>query len=94
MEGGGGGRSDEPAVKADGWRWIITSFKADVYFSLWFYLFLQDSLLMKVLVIVGWKTSGWQWGCRFVGERGGEEAVSLSAVEIYRQQPPGDWIGN
>jgi hypothetical protein len=49
---------------------------------------------MKVLVIVGWKTSGWQWGCRFVGERGGEEAVSLSAVEIYRQQPPGDWIGN
>jgi hypothetical protein len=30
----GGGERSRPAVKADGWRWIITSFKADVYFSL------------------------------------------------------------
>lgn len=34
----GGGEEEEgdsgSAVKADGWRWIITSFKADVYFSL------------------------------------------------------------
>lgn len=29
-----------------------------------------------------------------VVDGGGEEAVSLSAEEIYRQQPPGDWIGN
>jgi hypothetical protein len=29
-----GGGESRPAVKADGWRWIITSFKADVYFSL------------------------------------------------------------
>ena len=31
-----------------------------------------------------------------VGRTAGEEAVSLSfeTEEIYRQQPPGDWIGN
>lgn len=39
-----GGREEEEgdsgsAVKADGWRWIITSFKADVYFSLSLSLF-------------------------------------------------------